>query len=560
MAENDMNIPPELQFRDVRKQSKIVVNKTQRSVLPQNGTEFTISATGQNQIVFRIPNDENSSVDFSSVWIVCDVTIENLAVADFSYNNGTFVSGTIDNLNDNDLALGAPATKKVAIACLQDSIESLISRVAIYCNGSELERLDYYQYAETMFNCHANNTNFSNSLGAGCMGMNCSVIDKSKMFLLGNKGTADADTAIPLAGNKSNTLQFAFPLRYCGLMNSRSAVPCYLMGGGQSSIEIRIYLESSQNSLIVGTLQKSAENKCLSIFSLPSTTPTIKLSNVRMNLDYIQTNEDYSSALREYLTSNSLTIPLKTYYHTQFQITNTQSGWVNTTISTQFSDISAVYLGFFKATEQNNFSYAGSDRLWFPMNTNGQSAITQARLSINGQIYPSVPIQLGKTNGSYGIQCAEAYQYLVKALSQNANLEILGSTNQPYIVTTSKVVNYVPATATAAATSVISVPLQSGKGLFYAQNKTVLNDNPDIIANPELFWDSPSQFVLGFDVSKSSYGDEYTLTGSDLSKTSGLIQVQLLVEGLPDVSYNCYVVIEHKRLLEIGMDNASIIY
>ena len=50
------------------------------------------------------------------------------------------------------------------------------------------------------------------------------------------------------------------------------------------------------------------------------------------------------------------------------------------------------------------------------------------------------------------------------------------------------------------------------------------------------------------------------MSGSDLSKTSGLIQVQLLLENTPVSSYNCLVVVQHKRLLEIGLDNAQVIY
>jgi len=289
-----------------------------------------------------------------------------------------------------------------------------------------------------------------------------------------------------------------------------------------------------------------------------------------MNIDYVQTSEEYSSALREYLTSNTLTVPLQTYYHTQFEIGTTVKGWVNNTISTQFSDVQAVYLAFFKGSEQNSLSYLGSDRLWVPVTADNTPCISQARLTINGLIYPSVPIYL-PTNKGVGNQAAEAYQYLIKALSQNANLEILGSTNQPYEVTTTKIDSTLSTGTTAATISqIITSSLSSGRGLFYGQNRDIFDDaqvsvsvtpsNTSIFANPERFFTSPSQFVLGFDVSKSSYGDDYTLSGSDLSKTSGLIQVQLLVENSPAESYNCLVVIQHKRLLEIGLDNAQVIY
>lgn len=570
MAENDMNIPVELQFRDVRKQNKVVISKQQRQILPQNGTNFTISDSGSNQIIFRIPNDENSSVDFSSAWIVCDIQIEGLTAANYTFNKtGATSGGSVSNLYNPNYA--DAAANNVAVCCIGDSIESIIQRVAIYVNGSELERLDYYNFAETAFNCHANNVNFSNSLGSGCMGMNLNFVDKSKMFLTGApRGTSDAGVVEPLAaGGKTATVQFAFPLRYCGLMNSRSLIPSYLMGSGQSAVEIRIFLENVKNCLAAGILSSTTNTGVITFTADTSTSIKLNLSNVRMNIDYVQTSEEYSSALREYLTSNTLTVPLKTYYHTQFEIGANSKGWINNTISTQFSDVEAVYLAFFKGSEQNSLSYLGSDRLWVPVSADNTPCISQARLTINGLIYPSVPIYL-PTNKGVGNQAAEAYQYLIKALSQNANLEILGSTNQPYEPTVIKIDSNTASGTAPATGNIIACSLSSGRGLFYGQNKDIFDDarvdasitpaNTSVFANPERFFTSPSQFVLGFDVSKSSYGDDYTLSGSDLSKTSGLIQVQLLVENSPAESYNCLVVIQHKRLLEIGLDNAQVIY
>lgn len=568
MTETDMNIPTELQFRDVRKQNKVIISKQQRQILPQNGTSFQMSDSGSQQIIFRIPNDENSSIDFSSAWVVCDVQIEGLTDANYTFNKGTGI-GTISNLYKPNYA--TPGTS-VAVCAIADSIESFIQRVAIYVNGSELERLDYYNYAETVFNCHANNVNFSNSLGSGCMGMNVNFLDKSKMFLTNaSQGTsAGANDPIPLAaGGKTATVQFAFPLRYMGLMNSRSLIPSYLMGSGQSAVEIRIYLENVKNCMVAGILSKDGTQTASGLKTFtpdPSTQIKINLSNVRMNVDYVQTSEEYSSALREYLTQSKLTIPLKTYYHTQFEIGTTAKGWVNNTISTQFSDVEAVYLAFFKGSEQNSLAYQGSDRLWVPVTGDDTPSISQARLTINGLIYPSVPIYL-PTNKGAGNQASEAYQYLIKALSQNCNLEILGSTNQPYELTLTKVDSTLTAGTTAPTVTQMAIgTMFSGRGLFYGQNRAIFDDvgatlaDTSILFNPEKNFTSPSQFVLGFDVSKSSYGDEYTLSGADLSRTSGLIQVQLLVENSPASSYNCLVIVQHKRLLEIGLDNSQVIY
>ena len=583
MAENDMNIPTELQFRDVRKQNKVIISKQQRQVLPQNGTNFTMTSTGQQQIIFRLPNDENASIDFNSLWIVANVQIKGLP-ADISTASANLTNpnliGTRISSTAADPSVLTITNHNIPILALGDSIESIIARVAVYVNGSELERQDYYNQWESFSNMHTNNSGFANSLGAGAMLMNLDVLEKSRQLLVGSTAP------------DSNIIQVSFPLRYLGLSNLRSLVPSYLMGGGQSSIEIRIYLTSVTDCLTCGIVNSGTTNATiqpLEKFTPSTTIPTIQLSEVRMNIDYVQTSEDYSSALREYLTGNALTLPLKTYYQTQYQINANAGGWQNYTVSTQFSDIEAVFCVFFNSSEANNIAYLGSDRCHKP------KSLIQARLSINGQVYPAVPISFNSGSKSY---CGEGYQYLIKALFQNASLEVLGNTNQKYVpinnntvllanmltIPSTTVANtaYINAYANATiAGGVINNPIGNyeskvGSGYFYGVDKRYAKniaftepvnaagvytvDNHNLIVEPEIFWESPTQFGIGFDVSKSSYNDEYTLSGADLSKTSGLIQVQLQFDGSDANAYNCLVVVQHKRLLEIGMDNSTIVY
>ena len=587
MAENDMNIPTELQFRDVRKQNKVIINKQQRQVLPQNGTSFTMTSTGQNQIIIRFPNDENSSIDFNSMWITCNLEVQNIPGANIT-------QASIDALNKTCLLgatvadTGAITVAPTAICYTGDSAESLLSRVAVYCNGSELERLDMYSMWESASNAHQNNANFANSIGAGGMLMNMGVIEKSRLFLTGTTSAATFN---------SNKVQVSFPLRYLGLANCRSLIPTYLMGGGQSSIEIRLYLSTVLDFLSIGTVESiaAAAPTAPAVSTLQpickwkplTTVPNIVLSDVRVNVDYVQTSEDYSSALREYLTANALTIPINTYYHTTFGIKGSVGGWQNFTVSTQFSDIQSVFLAFFKSSELNNIAYAGNDRLQRPK-------LIQARLSINGAIYPNVPIVFNDKG-----PCSEAYQYLLKAFSQNASLEILGNTNQKWVSNNQVTLINGNSTITAAGllrwgnadlgdmNGISTYPLQIGEGYYYGVDKrynhagaststyisadnatsTIIGIPGDpitgyrsIVAEQEWFWTSPTNFVLGFDVSKSSYNDEYTLSGADLSKTSGLIQVQLQIDAADANDYTCLVAVQHKRLLEIGMDNSTIVY
>jgi len=72
-------------------------------------------------------------------------------------------------------------------------------------------------------------------------------------------------------------------------------------------------------------------------------------------------------------------------------------------------------------------------------------------------------------------------------------------------------------------------------------------------------WESPTNFILGFDISKSNYNSEYELSGLDLTKSSGLIQVNMRFNQNPE-GYTAIVVVRHKRLLGIGLYSFQVIY
>ncbi len=404
-----MDIPEELQFRDVRKQAPVIISKESRQVLPQNGTRFEQTDSGATQIVFRLPNEENSSTDISTMWITADLQINLPNAAPFTGN-----CNWLDDYYFNAIGPAAPGVYSFPWLNTCDSIESMIRQVHILVNGSELERHDYYNYTESILNMHTNNANFSNSIGAGCMLMNLNPYEKCRL-LLGNG---------PTARTTSNRIQVSFPLRWAGIANLRSLVPTYLLGGGQSAIEIRLFLENSSNLLCAGAVN-FARNVTNDRYGNPTTfTPTATpltyvLTDVRINYDVVQTSDAYTSSLRSYLASNQLTLPIDTYYTTQFDL-NRSSGWQNFTISTQMSDISAVFIGFVRSNEQNNLGFCSTDRFYKP------PGLSEARLQINGKPYPNVNIRL---SGNPILPEAEAYHYLMKALRQNCSLEVIGNAN-----------------------------------------------------------------------------------------------------------------------------------
>lgn len=550
-----MDLPQELEFRSVKKQTPVIVSKESRQITAQNGTRFEQGSSGQTQIVFRIPNDENVSVDLSTMWITGEFFVENL---DTTADSG-FTANRVNNLNAEALdaltTAGAAGTT-IPILTTSDSFESMISRVHILVNGSELERFDYYQYGETICNAHTNNANFSNSIGAGCMGINVDPLEKHISLIVSSAN---------VARTSSNTVQFSIPLRWTGVANLRSLVPTYMLGGGQSAIEIRIFLESALNFLCSGLLTRgaaTANRRDYTTFTALAQ-PNIQyvLNNVRMNYDAVYTSDAYSSGLRDYLASNQLQLPIDTYYQTQFNISGTQTSWINQTISTQFSDISAVYVAFFKSNEQNNLLYNGSDRMWFP------TGLDEARLIINGRPYPAIPIKFG--NSQSGLNGAEAYQYLMKSLKQNCSLEVIGNTNAYQEPT--RFYNVNDDAAAVAATTAYPVSLNVGSGYYYSKNRvglnganapTVTNGMSTLLANKAVHWTSPSNFVLGWSVAKSDYSNEFEMSGADLSKSSGLIQVQLKFDTAMGAGNDmtAVVLIKHKRILEIGLDSSQVIY
>ena len=567
-----MDIPEELQFRDVRKQAPVIISKESRQVLPQNGTNFEQGDSGSTQIVFRLPNEENSSTDLSTMWITADLNVQDLPQAD-SAGTTAFFGSECTWCNDVEVksvvaTANTQATQPMLLSC--DSIESAIRQVHILVNGSELERHDYYNYVESMLNMHTNNANFSDSIGAGCMLMNLNPYEKNKLFI-GN-GAAARTT--------SNTIQVSFPLRWCGVANLRSLVPTYLLGGGQSAIEIRLFLENANNFLCAGHLVYPAAGGTNTKTAPREFVPTItglkyRLSNVRMNYDVVQTSDAYTSSLRSYLASNQLTLPIDTYYSTQFDLPSS-SGWSNFTISTQMSDISAVFIGFVKGHEQSNYAFCSTDRFYKP------PGLEEARLQINGKPYPNVNIRL---SNNWAAPEAEAYQYLMKALRQNCSLEVIGNSNQYRNI--GKNIIYANAVGT---TNTRQKQLSiTPSGLYYGINKvapsqtaspylpqiitgittntglpTVANAATQLLAGGVFddtahFWDSPSNFILGFDISKSNYNNEYELSGQDLTKSSGLIQVNLKFAQNPS-DYRAIVVVKHKRILDIGLDSSQVIY
>ena len=442
---------------------------------------------------------------------------------------------------------------------------------------------------------HKNNANFSNSIGAGCMLMNLSHWEKSKLFLQRPSG----------ARTSSNVIQVSFPLRWCDISNIQSLVPTYMLANGQSSIELRIFLENANKFLIAGLFTEPVDatpalipNTGFSNVFTPASNLKYVLDNVRLNYDVVQTSDAYSSSLRSYLASNQLTLPIDTYYTTQFDIKSDASGWMNFTISTQMSDISAVYIGFCVADEQSSYAYASTDRFVKP------HGLEEARLQINGKPYPNVNIRL---SGNAELPEAEAYQYLMKALRQNCSLEVIGNANSKNFITRRCRINNIqdvsaikplvagnasnpPTQAQVnairdAAAALTVKDIESGSGLYYGVNKCAivpssrLNYNGNDLnyySEDAYLWESPSKFILGFDISKSNYNNEYELSGQDLTKSSGLIQVNLrFASGGPRLyTYNAdnsapalvsnnlqaIVVVKHKRIIEIVFDRSQVIY
>jgi hypothetical protein len=436
------------------------------------------------------------------------------------------------------------------------------------------------------------------------MGISQSVLDKSKALLLGAE-TYPTDTNATNA--KSAKLQIAFPLRYLGLMNIKTLLPAYLLG--PNSLEIRIWMAPA-NELFTQGVITSPIAAAATPFNYDSwvgsalTNLQYRFSDIRMNINYVQTEPSYNNALSQYLISNNLQIPIDTYFVTQFPISRGFSGWVNQNISIQYSNINAVYCIFSRGSEVGNVTYLGTDRMHFP------EGLSQARLTVNGKVMPSVPIQFTDvgyanqptvaisakngllTSGVVGVcnnYSPEALTYLMKALQYNTSAEMLGQVNFNRVATdniTTGGAAYAPASS-----SVLTS--YSGQGMFYASNKAVYQQqcttaNTLNAVHPleceETYWRTPTFFALGWSMTRSDYSDEFELSGYNASSNSGIIQVGLNFGNTNSVTsssitanntaavpaqgskltpfddYTCWVIIEHTRVLDIGKDNAQVLY
>jgi hypothetical protein len=133
----------------------------------------------------------------------------------------------------------------------------------------------------------------------------------------------------------------------------------------------------------------------------------------------------------------------------------------------------------------------------------------------------------------------------------------------------------------------------SGQGMFYASNKAVYQQQcttANILnaVHPleceETYWRTPTVFALGWSMTRSDYSDEFELSGYNASSNSGIIQVGLNFGNTNSVTsssitannaaavpaqgskltpfddYTCWVIIEHTRVLDIGKDNAQVLY
>jgi hypothetical protein len=590
------SLPEELQFRNVSSKKKTILEKQQRQVLPSNGTEQTANFSSGPQIVFRIPIDNEWSIQMDSAHLVADLTVKGLDANSASYNNLK-----LSSINTN-----AAVALPILAPC--ESYESFIYRIAVYLNGSELERIDNYSYLETFKHNWCNNQNWVNLMSGG-MGLGQSILEKSRLFLVGASGTT------------SNTVQIGFPLRYLGLFNIKTLLPAYLLG--PNSLEIRIWMAPASECFTHGLLTNTAANGYNHTNFVASTATTLNytLSNIHMNINYIQTEPSYNNALSQYLISNNLQIPIETYFITQFPINRGQNGWVNQNISIQYSNINSIYIIFTRNTEQGSLRFLGTDRM-HPI-----EGLSQARLTVNGKVMPAVPIALqnpaylaypatgqnisalnnaGLLNsglvGQAYCQQPEALNYLMKALGYNTSAEMLGQVNFP-VSEGQPLYTYTSGGAGAASgIQFKTIPSKVGAGAFYASNKAVqynsylsgaggaLADNtflPDASSNPliceEIFWKTPSYFALGWSMTRSDYSDEFELSGYNASSNSGIIQVGLQFAGscneghsvtasntkaqsaavsqvTPVDNYNAWVIIEHTRILDIGKDNAQVLY
>lgn len=526
-------IPRSLQLLNASEVSNVVISRENTTIYPTGGQDYPSGVNGGGVIEFKVPVSSNKSIDMSTFFIHFNAQITNKANPSFVY--------------------------------FEDSIESVIDEITIYVGngGQEIERIRGYNRLESALNNYVNN-GFINSYGGSAMAAGLSVEERKSLWTGSYTAT------------EGSTIQCSVPLRMSGVCNPNFIMPSAVFGQSNFLI-IRIRLNRPSACLLSYTVSEIAQATGGALTAgvrTAATTAQYTLSNVRASFDFIQTTQDYQNQINQFLASNNLVYPVKTWDVDFRAIPAGQTTFVEN-LSYNYRDIEAIFFWFNLQTELSNFIHHGEDRLHVPaLGTAsgtqtgavvlGNEVISSLQLTINGTKVPSQPIDL-----RFG--ASEGFAHLLSALGVLHTSEQMGPFNfekLQSIVMTSSTGN--------ADCRILSCSTTSNR--YYGRNKRVATsngitlgdgnistsnikldvttnaitdeNNPEL--NPYLTDITPSYFLIGINLRKLLDLPEGQLSGLNLSSTSGSIGYDLRFTQSTTNAYSMGVAVLHNRFISLS--------
>jgi hypothetical protein len=518
-----MSVPNSLKLVNASEVSSVVVSRENTTIYPTGGQKYDSSVNGGQVIEFKIPVASNKSIDMSTFFIHFNFRIQKSAGNSFAF--------------------------------VEDSIESIIDELTVYIGntGQEIERIRGYNRLESALNYYIS-SDFVNSFGGSSMGAGLTVSEKKAQYNIYAQNTYD----------NMPTNQFSIPLRLSGVCNPTFIMPSQVFG--QSSfLIIRIRLAPPAQCLLAYTVTEITNVAgAVAAGVRTAITATYELDNVRASFDMIQTSQEYQNQMSQFLASSSLVYPVKTWDVDFRNLPAGQTSFVEN-LSYNYKDIEAIFFWFNLQSELGQFDFCGEDRLHVPRNTtSGAEVISSLHLTINGQKYPSVPIDL-----RFG--ATEAFTHLLSALGVLHTSEEIGPFNFAKlnsILTVSSAAN--------AESQVIDSQLTSNR--YYGRNKllsasqgsnnSARHDNtghvrcygPANLAftsqpenNPYANDLTPSYFLIGLNMRKLLDLPQGELSGLNLQNTSGSIGYEIKYTSSANVpAYSMGVAVLHNRFITLS--------
>lgn len=528
-------IPRSLQLLNASEVSNVVISRENTTIYPTGGQDYPSGVNGGGVIEFKVPVSSNKSIDMSSFFIHFNAQITNKANPSFVY--------------------------------FEDSIESVIDEVTIYVGngGQEIERIRGYNRLESALNYYVNN-GYINSFGGSAMAAGLSVEERKSLWTGSYTGT------------EASIVQCSMPLKLSGVCNPSFIMPSAVFGQSNFLI-IRIRLNRPSaclQSYTVSEITQAAGGALGGGVRSAVTTAQYTLSNVRASFDFIQTTQDYQNQINQFLASNNLVYPVKTWDVDFRAIPSGQTTFVEN-LSYNYRDVEAIFFWFNLQTELGNFIHHGEDRLHVPAlgtaSPNqpgavelGNEVISSLQLTINGSKVPAQPIDL-----RFG--ASEAFAHLLSALGVLHTSEQMGPFNfeklQSIVMTSS---------AGNADCRILSCSTTSNR--YYGRNKRVATSNDITLSNgnistsnikldvttsaisevnsnapeinPYLTDTTPSYFLIGINLRKLLDLPEGQLSGLNLNSTSGSIGYDLRFTQSTTNAYSMGVAVLHNRFISLS--------